>query len=680
MPSPAAAGRRRGDEEARLLGRCSAARDGPPRRAIIVERTVERVVELVVVVVGPPADVVPVVVQEVVPPHVHERVREARPRPAPRDPLLLRRRCIPPATNRRGGVVTVAREEGCFFFFFFGRRRRRAERDPELPVARAAKRQDEGLQPERPSGVCDGFRFRRARLAPRSAKPREVDRHRRARHAPRLPQGRPIHHPHAKRRSGPPTEPEPEPEPFSGRRGGRFVCARSGDAIGASPMIRRRSEFALGRRRPRASSSAWSSSLVRVLVVVQGERDSDVPVRVQRLQPRRGRPRHPRVRQLDVRVRGGFPLTVDVDGPEPPGAGDVDDERSPGPDARPRARAGAPQPRALDVVVVPPRLDVVRREHARDLGLDELVHAGQIAHRRPHRSHRDVDVGRRVERDVHSRHPGRAPREPEADQEPSLDREVGDVDRDPHRGHERGGFDDGADDDVRGDGAPVEVELELEVLRDGVEAGDVKVEIRRDDAEGTRVHLGVPDDARGHRGGVREDRRERRAGLRVDARADDRAPLVAEDVVDPLEGARLDAREPRVAHPRVAHRGARREQAALVHARREPRGEVRGGDDEDPVLDVEEHELDALSEGARGGGEEVAERGGRQRDRAGNAVAQLPNPRADARVRSAVRREREERRERGRERPARRDHRRGPSASPSPNPPRATRPPRCRAN
>ena len=352
MPSPAA-GRRRGDEEApRLLGRRSAARDGSPRRAIIVERSVERVVELVVVVVvGPAADVVPVVVQEVVPPHVHERVREARPRPAPRDPPLLRRRRVPPATNRRGVVVTgtVAREEGCFFFFFFvfsfffGRRRRRAERDPELPVARAAKRQDEGLQPERPSGVCDGFRFRRARLAPRSAEPREVDRHRRARHAPRLPQGRPIHHPHAKRRSGPPTEPEPEPEPFSGRRGGRFVCAR-GDAIGASPMmIRRRSEFALGRR-PRAFSSAWSSSLVRVLVVAQGERDSDVPVRVQRLQPRRGRPRHPRVRQLDVRVRGGFPLTVDVDGPEPPGAGDVDDERPPGPDARPRARAGAPQP------------------------------------------------------------------------------------------------------------------------------------------------------------------------------------------------------------------------------------------------------------------------------------------------------------------------------------------------
>ena len=213
MPSPAA-GRRRGDEEApRLLGRRSAARDGSPRRAIIVERSVERVVELVVVVVGPAADVVPVVVQEVVPPHVHERVREARPRRRSSRPAAPPPTTRPPGdeSSRRRRYWAVAREHGCLPFSFSFSRAFSGDLAHPLDLSspsRVPRRGGtRGSRASGPPAFATGRGFARASpLAPRSAEPRVPA----VALATPPPPGRPIH-----RRCGPDRRPSPSPgRPF----------------------------------------------------------------------------------------------------------------------------------------------------------------------------------------------------------------------------------------------------------------------------------------------------------------------------------------------------------------------------------------------------------------------------------------------------------------------------------
>ena len=324
-------------------------------------------------------------------------------------------------------------------------------------------------------------------------------------------------------------------------------------------------------------------------VLRERKRESHAPIRIQSVQSRGRVPGHARVRHLQVRI--GRPRVL-VRGWKARGARDVDDER-PG-----RTGVGAPrrrEVRALDVLVIPPGFHVRRREHGGDARAQKLVHARQIVHGKAHRSDGHGHLGLVLERDVHAGDAGDALRETKSDEEAPGDGEVGDVNRDGDGGEKIRGLDRGADENVRGDGVPGHVELELEVVLGGVVPGDVHAEVGRHDAEGELLDGRGAHDAAGHGVRVGHDALHGLLGLGVHLHADDRAPLVAKHVIDPLKHARLDGRVPRVAGARVRHRGLGGAEAAVVRALRHARGEEARGEDEDPVVHVEENRAEQVA-------------------------------------------------------------------------------------
>ena len=576
--------RRRGgvqQQSARSAGRFVRER-GARARALVAS---EIVLVRVVVVVVDAAEVIIVLVEKIVAPHVPEIVRERARRRLAETP---RGRGRPPASLRRVGRARVRSRTRTRTRTF--RRRRGGHAESKASASRASQRERDVLETQRTTPIRRLGR-RLSRLGARGVReePRDVHGVRRRADAPRLAERTPIHHANPKRQQS--------PAAIARRR--LRVRVRVRAAVRAVSVRDRRPRVGSysssvrggghGRSESAGVSSADGVDPPRRRVLRERKRQSHAPIRVQGVQPRGRVPGHARVRHLQVRI--GRPRVL-VRGRETRGVRDVDDERTR------RPRRSAPRRREihpLDVLVIPPGFHVRRREHGADARTHELVHARQIVHGEAHRSDGHGHLGFVLERDVDAGDAGDALRETKSDEEAAGDGEVGDVDGDGDGGKEIRGLDPGADEDVRGDGVPGHVELELEVILGGVVPGDVHAEVGRDDAEGELLDGGGAHDAAGHGVGVGHDALHGLLGLGVHLHADDRAPLVAKHVIDPLEHARLDGGVPRVAGARVRHRGLGGAEAAVVRALRHARGEETGGEDEDPVVHVEENRAEQIA-------------------------------------------------------------------------------------